>query len=235
MKPNNPEKSVDSLTKEEKLVDLITATKPPIEPTSENALPTEVPAPTKDEFADPKFVDPFARLPRIQALRGTIPKQCGYFVSVSEMARAGWVGDFDESQLTTYTFESSGQEEQGILIPNPRMLVCPKTPCLGFDKELTKQSKYPAILGRYNEEYKENENIGNTQYFQVFLLDDQNQPLHQIPLSYRASGANQATFSIHWQQFCQELTACHAIANHIAAKPKNNLFLSLGLTVRLFL
>jgi hypothetical protein len=39
-----------------------------------------------------------------------------------------------------------------------------------------------------------------------------------------AKGANQATFSQEWQKFINEMTACHAIANGIAARPKNALF-----------
>ncbi|MEG4165930.1 DUF5895 domain-containing protein, partial [Microcoleus sp. S36b_B5] len=81
----------------------------------------------RDEFASPDFVDPDARLPRIQALRGESNlEHCGYFITVDQMAQAGWQ-DFDESQLIKYTFNSS-QTEQGILIKKPRMIVCPKTP-----------------------------------------------------------------------------------------------------------
>lgn len=181
----------------------------------------------RDEFCNPQYLDPDAKLPRIQALRGNTPKLCGYFVSVDQMAIAGWE-NFDESQLVTYTFESTGAEEQGILIPNPRMLVCPKTPVLGFDRKQSNQSKSTVILGKYTQEMKADENVGNIQYFQVFLLDKQNQPLHQIPLSYKATGANQASFSVRWQEFCRELNACHSIVNGIPAKQKNSLFYSLG-------
>jgi hypothetical protein len=58
----------------------------------------------KDEFASPQYLDPNARLPRIQALWGTSPDFCGYFLSVEEMAKSGWI-DFDPvaDQLVTYT------------------------------------------------------------------------------------------------------------------------------------
>ncbi|NEQ64320.1 MAG: hypothetical protein F6K21_02250 [Symploca sp. SIO2D2] len=180
----------------------------------------------RDEFAHPSFIDPNARLPRIQALRGTTPKLCGYFVPTNQMAKAGW-RDFDESKLTTYIFEASGEEEQGLLIPKPRMLVCPRTPCLAYDKEVSRQANQLVILGVYTSEHKADDNIGNTQYFEVILLDKNNQPLHQVPLSYRASGANQATFSIEWNQFIDEITACHAITNGIAARGKDTRFKSL--------
>jgi hypothetical protein len=59
------------------------------------------------------------------------------------------------------------------------------------------------------------------------LLDANNQPLHTVPLSYVAKGANNATFSAEWQKLTEEITACHAIANGIAARPKNSQFKSL--------
>lgn len=183
----------------------------------------------KDEFCSPEFLDPNARLPRIQALRGTTSQTCGYFISVDQMANAGWM-DFEDKQLITYTFESSGAEEKGILIQNPRMLVCPKSPVLGFDRKQSQEANSSTIiLGKYTLEMKEDENIGNLQYFQVFLLDKNNQPLHQIPLTYKAMGANQASFATHWQEFCKELNTCHSIINGIPAKQKNALFYSLGI------
>ncbi|MFB2917448.1 MULTISPECIES: DUF5895 domain-containing protein [Aerosakkonema] len=196
---------------------------------ADSATPTALETPEieieleRDEFADPIYLDPNAKLPRIQALRGSTPKLCGYFVPADQMAKAGWF-NFDEKLLTTYTFEITGVEEQGFLTPSPRMLVCPRTPTLAYDRKATKESKQLVILGRYSPEYKDEENIGNTQYFEIILLDEKNQPLHQVPLSYRASGANQATFATHWQAFIDEMTACHAISNRIAARGKNNLF-----------
>lgn len=194
---------------------------------SDVEVQSTIPVQEKDEFATTEYLDPDARLPRIQALRGTTAKMCGYFVAINQMAGAGWK-DFDEKQLVTYTFESTGTEEQGILIPNPRMLVCPKTPVLGFDRKQSKDSKSTVILGRYIPEMKSDENVTNLQYFQVFLLDKNNQPLHQIPFSYKATGANQASFSVHWQEFCRELNNCHSIVNGIPAKQKDVRFYSLG-------
>jgi hypothetical protein len=191
------------------------------------ALPAPVMPLERDEFCSSEYADPFAKLPRIQALRGTTPETCGYWVSVDQMAAAGWI-NFDESQLIDYTFEMSGAVEKGILLPNPRMLVCPKTPVLAFDHEESEATKSTVIVGRYTADMKDNANLRNLQFYNVILLDDNNQPLHQIPLLYKAKGANHATFSQHWQQFCSELTACHALANGIPAKPKNYRFYSLA-------
>ncbi len=191
--------------------------------------PNEVVTGTEfDEFCSPDFIDPNGRLPRIQAVRGEDPKQYGYFVPLSEMAKAGW-SDFDESQITDYTFQS-GEIEKGLLLQNPRMLVCPKSPLLAVDKKLSKESQSTVIIGEYRREHKGMENITNVQLYQIFLLNQNNQPLHQIPLIYKAKGTNQASFSVYWQQFCNEFNTCFSIANrHLGAspKPKNFAFNSL--------
>ena len=189
-----------------------------------------------DEFASAEFIDPNARLPRLQALRGTNPKLCGYFINIEEMAKAGWL-DFDSvaTDLTEYTYESSGNTEQGLLLQQPRMLVCVRTPLLGFDRTASMEAEQLVILGHWRREYKEDDNIGNVQMYEIFLLNEDNQPLHSLPLSYVAKGANQATFSQEWQKLTQEVTACHAVRQHsrsettngIAARPKDARFKSL--------
>ena len=191
-----------------------------------NNEPTAISEP--DEFASSEFIDPNARLPRIQALRGMNPKLCGYFININEMAKAGFI-DFDSvaNELVEYTFESSGKTEQGLLLQKPRMLVCPRTPLLGFDKAATQETEQLVIVGHWQRSFKEDDNIGNCQFYEIILLNEDNQPLHTVPLSYVAKGANQATFSQEWQKLTQEVTTCHAIANGIAARPKDARFKSL--------
>ena len=191
-----------------------------------NAEPTTIMEP--DEFASSEFIDPNARLPRIQALRGITPQLCGYFLNIDEMAKAGFI-DYDSvsKQLIEYTFESSGETEQGLLLQKPRLLVCPRTPLLGFDRTATQETEQLVILGHWQRSFKEDDNIGNCQFYEVILLNEENQPLHTVPLSYVAKGANQATFSQEWQKLTQEVTTCHAIANGIAARPKDARFKSL--------
>ena len=182
----------------------------------------------RDEFASPEYLDPYAKLPRLQALRGTSANNCGYFISIEQLAKAGWL-DFDSinDHLITYTYESSGNEEQGLMLPKPRMLVCVKSPLLGFDRQATNEEEQLVILGHWKRQYKEDDNIGNCQLYEVILLDSENKPLHTVPLSYVAKGANQATFSQEWQKLVDQVTVCHAITNAIAARPKDARFKSL--------
>ncbi|PSB57336.1 DUF5895 domain-containing protein [Chamaesiphon polymorphus] len=184
-------------------------------------------AEVKDRFAAPEYVNPNARLPRIQALRGENgASECGYFITETEMAKAGW-GNVDESELIVYEYNSGGKE-RGLLIQSPRMLVVPRSPLFAFDRQASRTEERLVVAGQYSKQlYSNREKYGTAQCYEVLLLDANNQPLHEIGLAYIAKGANQASFSFHWQQLVNEVTKCHAIANGIPARAKDARFNSL--------
>jgi hypothetical protein len=181
----------------------------------------------RDRFAQPEYVNPNARLPRIQALRGENGvSECGYFITEAEMSKAGW-RDIDTSALITYEYNSGGKE-RGLLIQSPRMLVVPRSPLFAFDRVASRQEQRLVVAGQYHKQsHGDREKFGTAQCYEVLLLDAENQPLHEIALGYIAKGANQASFSFHWQQLTMEVTRCHAIANQIPARPKDARFNSL--------
>ncbi len=181
----------------------------------------------KDRFASPEYTDPQARLPRIQALRGEKGDvDCGYFITQAEMEKAGWY-EVKAKDLITYEFNGGGKE-QGLLIKSPRMLVVPRSPLFAFDRQLSTQEKRMFVVGEYSRQlHNESEKYGLGQYYEVLLLNQDNEPLHETSFAYLAKGSNQATFNTHWQQLVNEVTRCHAIANEIPARPKNSLFTSL--------
>jgi hypothetical protein len=184
-------------------------------------------AEVRDRFAAPEYVNPNARLPRIQALRGENgASECGYFITETEMAKAGW-GHVDESELIVYEYNSGGKE-RGLLIQSPRMLVVPRSPLFAFDRQISRQEERLVVAGQYSKQlYSDRAKYGTAQCYEVLLLDAQNQPLHEIGFAYVAKGANQASFSFHWQQLVNEVTKCHAIANSIPARAKDVRFNSL--------
>lgn len=183
--------------------------------------------PVKDRFADAEYVNPNARLPRIQALRGENgASECGYFITEQEMAKAGWI-DFDEKDMLVYEYNSGGKE-RGLLIQSPRMLVVPRSPLFAFDREGSQRENRLIVSGMYSKQlYSDRSKYGTAQCYEVVLLDKDNEPLHEIGLAYLAKGANQASFSQHWQQLVTEVTKCHAIANGIPARAKDVRFNSL--------
>jgi Family of unknown function (DUF5895) len=184
-------------------------------------------AEVRDRFAAPEYVNPNARLPRIQALRGENgASECGYFITETEMSKAGW-RQIDESDTIVYEYNSGGKE-RGLLIQSPRMLVVPRSPLFAFDRQISRTEGRLVVAGQYSKQlYSNREKYGTAQCYEVLLLDEQNQPLHEIGLAYVAKGANQASFSFHWQQLVQEVTKCHAIANSIPARAKDARFNSL--------
>jgi Family of unknown function (DUF5895) len=184
-------------------------------------------AEVRDRFAAPEYVNPNARLPRIQALRGENgASECGYFITETEMAKAGW-RSIDGSSTIVYEYNSGGKE-RGLLIQSPRMLVVPRSPLFAFDRQLSRSEGRLVVAGQYSKQlYSNREKYGTAQCYEVLLLDEHNQPLHEIGLAYVAKGANQASFSFHWQQLVNEVTKCHAIANSIPARAKDARFNSL--------
>jgi hypothetical protein len=179
---------------------------------------------TKDRFATPEYNDPAAKLPKIQALRGEKGDiDCGYFITEAEMEKAGWYS-CKAKDLVTYQFNSGGQEK-GLLLKTPRMLVVQRSPIFAFDRQASVQEKRMIVSGAYSRQaHNSREKYGLGQYHEVLLLDENNEPLHELPLGYLAKGANQASFSEHWQQLVNEVTRCHAQANGIPARPKNSMF-----------
>jgi hypothetical protein len=181
----------------------------------------------RDMFAAPEYVNPDARLPKIQAVRGENgASECGYFITVNELAKAGWKS-IDESKLITYEYNSGGKE-LGLLIQSPRMLVVQRSPLFAFDRALSMQEKRTVVVGQYNKQLHSDRTMyGTGCCYEVVLLDPNNQPLHEISFAYVPKGANQASFSQHWQQAVLAITLCHAKANGIAPKPKDARFNSL--------
>jgi Family of unknown function (DUF5895) len=196
-------------------------------PNSGAKLAKPQPKAQQDRFAAPEYVNQSARLPRIQALRGENgASECGYFITETEMAKAGWA-QIDESELIIYEYNSGGKE-RGLLIQSPRMLVVPRSPLFAFDRQVSRQEERLIVAGQYNKQlYSNRDKYGTAQCYEVVLLDEHNQPLHEIGLAYVAKGANQASFSFHWQQLVNEVTKCHAIANSIPARAKDARFNSL--------
>jgi Family of unknown function (DUF5895) len=126
------------------------------------------------------------------------------------------------------TFADFNGKERGLLIQSPRMLVVPRSPLFAFDRQVSRQEERLVVAGQYSKQsYSDREKYGTAQCYEVLLLDDNNQPLHEIALAYVAKGANQASFSFHWQQLVNEVTKCHAIAHSIPARPKDARFNSL--------
>jgi Family of unknown function (DUF5895) len=105
------------------------------------------------------------------------------------------------------------------------MLVVQRSPIFAFDRQASVQQKQMIVSGAYSRQaHNSREKYGLGQYYEILLLDENNEPLHELSLGYLAKGANQASFSSHWQELVNEITRFHAQANGIPARPKNSMF-----------
>jgi Family of unknown function (DUF5895) len=159
--------------------------------TNATTMKTQEKSIVRDEFASPEYNSPDARVPRIQALRGENgASECGYFITETEMSKAGW-SNIDEGKLIVYQYNSGGKE-RGLLIQSPRMLVVSRSPLFAFDRQISRQEERLVVAGQYSKKsYGDREKYGTGQCYEILLLDENNQPLHEIPLAYIAKGANQ--------------------------------------------
>jgi Family of unknown function (DUF5895) len=182
---------------------------------------------TQDPYASSDYNDTNVRLPKIQALRGEKGDiDCGYFVSEKEMEKAGWKA-VRAKDLITYDY-GSGNQEKGILLKNPRMLVVVRSPLFAIDRQLSQQDKALRVAGVYDRTAHGDRSIYNFgRYYEVLPLDQDNQPLSVSGFGYLAKGANCASFSQSWEQLVGSVTALHAEVNNIPVKPKNSIFSSL--------
>ena len=164
--------------------------------------------------------------PYCQALRGEDPKQCGYFVPLSEADKSGW-RDLEGAEMTEYAY-NSGKTEVGILLQQPRMTITPVSSLGMYDRQASQKEETLVVIGKWNRESR-NENVGNFQIYLVMFFDEQKQPLHDIPLKLVAKGAHQATLSEQWQKFCVSVARCQAKANRVFFSPRNEIFNALCL------
>jgi hypothetical protein len=160
-----------------------------------------------DPYLDDSYSDPDATYPRIQTLRGEGAQKPCWFIPQSQLDQAGWLDPNPE--LSTYHF-AGGDSEDGLILYQPRLLVAAKTTLLAFDREASTKANRMILCGDYNrlsEEVKEN--YGMVQFLRLYLLDENNAPLAEMPFEFRAKGATRATFVKQWEQNCDEITRHH--------------------------
>jgi Family of unknown function (DUF5895) len=164
--------------------------------------------------------------PYTQALRGENPAQCGYFVPLTQMEKAGWRVINPES-LIEYSY-NSGKTEVGMLLKKPRMALTPICQLGMYDRKASQDEETLVVIGKWDRKYL-NENVGTFQIYLVMFFDENKQPLHDIPLKLTAKGAQQATLSDQWQRFCIAVARCQAKASNIMFRPRGVVYNALCL------
>jgi len=180
--------------------------------------------PSQDEFCSSEYQRTNQRKPRIQPVRGSRTLPYGYFISLLYAQQVGF--NLNGYDFVNYQFES-GKSEDGIVLPSLRMVVRPSSFLLAEDRDRSKVERRTCIHDIWRTEYKKHKRFGNVRFYEVLLLDEANQPLHEQPFAYTAKGANGATFGMAWNSLTQKIIECHAQTNNISVSDKNAKFTSL--------
>jgi hypothetical protein len=159
----------------------------------------------------------------VQALRGEVDSaHCGYFIPLSQMEKSGW-RNIDPAKLIEYTF-NSGTTEVGMLLKQPRMVMTPISQLGMFDRTASAKTESLVVVGNWNRDLKGNPDVSNFQVYLVVFLDDQNQPLHDIPLKLTAKGSHQASLAEQWQKSCTAVALAHSQAIGVPFRPRNEIY-----------
>lgn len=200
-----------------------------MEPNISSAIELTVVAPVEnqkdDPYMDESYSDPDATYPRIQILRGEGGQKPCWFIPQEQLDRAGWLDP--EPKLETYHF-ASGESEEGLMLYEPRLIVAAKTTPLAFDRAASTAANRIVLCGDYNRVADElKENYGIVQIFRLYLLDENNAPLAEMPFEFRAKGATRATFIKQWDQNCDEITRHHCRSLERPFSRRNAIYRSL--------
>jgi hypothetical protein len=182
----------------------------------------------KDPYMDDEFNDPNAVYPRIQTLRGEGQQKACWFITERNLDQAGWLHTYPK--LETYYFQGGG-EEQGAILYSPRMIVAAKTPPFYYDRTETEIQKRLILCGDSTKVdqklFTDKGRFSKIQYFHIYLLDENNSPLTEMPFEYRPKGATRATFLNEWQRCCDAITRNHCREMGKPFQRKNSLYRSL--------
>jgi hypothetical protein len=143
---------------------------------------------------------------------------CGYFIPLPQAQKAGW-SNLEATETIIYTY-NNGEKAEGILLTQPRMVLCAVSKLGMFDRLASQNEDRLVVVGEWNREQNKDPNIGNFQIYLVMFLDANNFPLHQIPLKIIAKGSHQATLSKHWEQNCIKIAMLHARSQKVGFFPR---------------
>ena len=126
----------------------------------------------------------------------------------------------NELKYPTYTYTyKNGEEDEGYLIPNPRLLVLKVGDFIATTKDQD-------MVGIYKKGDKDR-GLKVSQYFLVYLLDADNNLLHQSPLSWKTSGVSQFYLDSSLKAFRKEFEESWSLSRQEEKSRKNHKFHSL--------
>lgn len=168
------------------------------------------------KFTDSSYNKPISRAPIAQILNGQQPDKIGLFIKENVLEIIDWKGD---SPTHTHVF-SSGDEEKGVLLQSPKLNIIQVSPRfieLREDEEGgAKAGTLLNMVFESNEGYEfyeaNKDKYVLRRFYFMFVLDENNQNLHEIPIAVSLKGVASTKFGLAYDEF--KLSLETAFANY---------------------
>lgn len=180
------------------------------------------------KFAEPSYNKPISRAPIAQILNGQQPDKIGLFIKESVLEIIDWKG---EPPTHTHVF-SSGDEERGVLLQSPKLNIIQVSPRfieLREDEEGgAKAGTLLNMVFESNEGYEfyeaNKDKYVLRRFYFMFILDENNQNLHEIPIAVSLKGVASTKFGLAYDEFKSSLETAFANYAGINRSNKNDEF-----------
>jgi|FrelakmetLWP11LW_1041352.scaffolds.fasta_scaffold00971_2 Family of unknown function (DUF5895) len=197
----------------------------PIEPQATSTPIDEAATdPRLDQFTAPEFSGKLTTLPICQILNEKSPTSVGLFIKEKNLALIDWRGGEPNYE---HTF-SSGTVEKGILFKSPRMHILAKSDRyvqLRETGEIIGSYETPEGRAKYEQMNTDPKKPATLRSFYViFLLDENNQGLHTVPLVLSLHGVAAARFGEAYNQFKVQMEIAYAKAMQTGYRSLNDKF-----------
>jgi len=183
---------------------------------------------TLDVLAGSEFTGSMAKMPKCQILNDRNPKSIGLFIREATCSLIGWKG---KAPTDEHCF-SDGTIEKGALLQEFRAQFILTSP-----RFIENKGERSQILGSYEspdaaEMYRQMKEAGEKVTLRTLhliqLVDEKNNPLHDVPLVLSIHGAAAAVLGKALGEFRQKLEMAFANAQKLPYSPKGERFHALG-------
>ncbi|NJN07522.1 MAG: hypothetical protein HC815_05845 [Richelia sp. RM1_1_1] len=185
------------------------------------------------KFADSVYNKPLSKAPIAQILNGQEPEKIGLFIKENILDAIDWKG---EIPTHTHVF-SSGVEERGVLLQSPRINVIQVSQRFIELRDDDEEGGIKAgtllnMVFESNEGYEfymaNKEKYVLRRFYFVFVLDENNQNLHQVPIAISLKGVASTKLGMALEEFQSSLETAFANYNCTNRSSKKEEFHRLG-------
>lgn len=182
------------------------------------------------KFDEPEFNEPISRIPIAQIINTQIAEQAGIFITKENLQLAGWKG---KAPTNTHIF-GGDKPKLGLYFKQLRINVIQESLSYLERREDDKVTgaKVGTLVDVYESESgRELYNAGKDdsvyvlrKFYYIFILDENNQKLHEVPIAISIKGVAFVKFSEALQSFRSDLETAFAAKRNIKKVKKNAAF-----------